>query len=1096
MSGVKIWEENVVIPTYGIGAADKNPMFLESRVYQGSSGRIYPYPTIEKIYDEKEDKTYHAVWLENEYLKVMILPELGGRIQRAYDKTNHYDFVYYNHVIKPALVGLCGPWISGGIEFNWPQHHRPTTFSPVDYLLIENPDGSKTCRVSDVDQMYGTKGEASFTLYPGKAYIEIKGQLYNRTSTPQTFLWWANPAVPVNEHTQSIFPPDVHAVMDHGKRDVSRFPIATGIYYKHDYSEGVDISRYKNIPVPTSYMAEKSDFNFVGGYDYQKQAGILHVADHHISPGKKQWTWGCGDFGKAWDRNLTDEDGPYVELMTGVYTDNQPDFTWLKPMEEKRFTQYFMPYKTVGAVKNASIEAMVGLDADESEIRVAAYTTQEYPDARVILTYEGQVLLDEKRMISPVAPFETHLDQVVEDKTKLTVRVLDGTREMISYTPAKKEIPKVPDPAEAAKDPEEIMSNEELFLTGLHIEQYRHATYRPDPYYLEGLKRDPGDIRINNAYGSLLMRRGCFQAAEAHFRTAIKRATWKNPNPYDSEPYYNLGLSLFYQERYDEAFDAFYKATWSNEQQEMSFYYLACIEAMRGNFESALELAEKGLVKNTHNIKARGLRAYLLGRLGRTEEAKAAVSENLAIDPFDYVSMLESAYLDPDHAEEIRAKVNKLSRNFHETYLMAARDFAEYGAYDQAVDTLRECSESWPMLKYYEAYDLGKMGASHEEILKVLKEAENCSTDYCFPNKLEDILVLIDAQKQDPDGANAFYYLGNLWYDKLQYDQAISCWETAAEKKPGFAITWRNLSLAYYNKRKDPEKAKAALEKAAEIAPNDARIFLELDQLYRKLEMPVAERLSRYEKAKEIFMQRDDLMIEYVTLLNLSGHYKEAYDFIMAHRFHPWEGGEGKVTTQYTTSLLELGKAEIAKEHWSEAKEILEKALVYPENLGEGKLEGTKDNHIHYYLGLAKEHLGENEAAKEEYEAASIGTDEPAGMMYYNDQPADMIYYQGLAKEKLGLPVEAKSRYYRLLDYGERHLYDKMRVEYFAVSLPDFMIFDDDLDKRNKTHCYYLMGLGYLGLGDKEKAAEAFRNAMQLDPTHLNAGRYLKMAEE
>lgn len=189
----------------------------------------------------------------------------------------------------------------------------------------------------DVDQMYGTKGIAKITLYPGRAYIEIMGQLYNRTPLPQTFLWWANPAVPVNDHTQSIFPPDVHAVMDHGKRDVSRFPIATGVYYKKDYSDGVDISRYKNIPVPTSYMAEKSKYDFVGGYDYQKKAGILHVADHHISPGKKQWTWGCGDFGKAWDRNLTDEDGPYVELMTGVYTDNQPDFTWLKPFEEKLF---------------------------------------------------------------------------------------------------------------------------------------------------------------------------------------------------------------------------------------------------------------------------------------------------------------------------------------------------------------------------------------------------------------------------------------------------------------------------------------------------------------------------------------------------------------------------------------------------------------------------------------------------------------------------------------------------------------------------------------------------------------------------------------
>lgn len=257
-NSAKIWEEDVVIPTYEIDTPDKNPMFLEKRVYQGSSGKVYPYPTIEKISHEKKDKIWHAVYLENEYLKVMILPELGGRIQRAYDKRNDYDFVYYNHVIKPALVGLAGPWISGGIEFNWPQHHRPTTYMPVDHLAETHEDGSVTLLVGDVDQMYGTKVMTSFTLYPGKAYIEIRGQLYNRTPLPQTFLWWANPAVSVNEYTQSIFPPDVHTVYDHGKRAVSRFPIAKGEYYKHDYSEGVDISRYKNIPVPTSYMAETS----------------------------------------------------------------------------------------------------------------------------------------------------------------------------------------------------------------------------------------------------------------------------------------------------------------------------------------------------------------------------------------------------------------------------------------------------------------------------------------------------------------------------------------------------------------------------------------------------------------------------------------------------------------------------------------------------------------------------------------------------------------------------------------------------------------------------------------------------------------------
>ena len=408
---VSVWEEDVVIPTYPVGKPNKNPMFLEKRVYQGSSGKVYPHPVIDKIYDEKVDKTYHAVYLENEYLKIMVLPELGGRIQRATDKTNNYDFVYYNHVIKPALVGLAGPWISGGIEFNWPQHHRPSTYDPVSFYTAENEDGSCTVYVSEVENMFRTKGMAAFTLYPGKAYLEIKAQLYNRTSTQQTFLWWANPAVPVNEYTQSVFPPDVHAVMDHGKRAVSRFPIATGTYYKMDYSAGVDISRYKNIPVPTSYMAYHSDYNFVGGYDYKEKAGILHVADHHISPGKKQWTWGCGEFGQAWDRNLTDEDGPYVELMTGCFTDNQPDFTWMQPYEEKVFTQYFMPYKGVGMVKNASTDAAVGVEVEGNKAKVTVYVTGEEPDAQVCVYRNGEEIYNKRLTLSPAEAFQDILEQ-------------------------------------------------------------------------------------------------------------------------------------------------------------------------------------------------------------------------------------------------------------------------------------------------------------------------------------------------------------------------------------------------------------------------------------------------------------------------------------------------------------------------------------------------------------------------------------------------------------------------------------------------------------------------------------------------------------
>lgn len=398
----EVWQETVMIPTYGVGSPDKNPMFLEKRVYQGSSGKVYPLPVTDKILDEKKDMPYRAVFLENDYIRVMVLPELGGRIQRALDKTDQYDFVYYNRVIKPALVGLTGPWISGGIEFNWPQHHRPTTFASVDWLLKENGDGSKSIEMSEVDQMYGTKGKMTFTVYPDKAYIEIKGQLYNRTSLPQTFLWWANPAVCVNDDTQSVFPPDVNAVYDHGKRDVSSFPIARGVYYKHDYSAGVDISRYRNIPVPTSYMCAHSDYDFVGGYDYGKQAGILHIADHHVSPGKKQWTWGNGDFGRAWDRNLTDEDGPYIELMTGMYCDNQPDFTWLEPFEEKSFTQYFMPYKQCGHVKNASRDIILNLEkTEDGPAKLIVYATGKYENARIVLCGREGELKNYSGLLSP-----------------------------------------------------------------------------------------------------------------------------------------------------------------------------------------------------------------------------------------------------------------------------------------------------------------------------------------------------------------------------------------------------------------------------------------------------------------------------------------------------------------------------------------------------------------------------------------------------------------------------------------------------------------------------------------------------------------------
>lgn len=1083
--GVAVWEQDIVIPTYPAGKPDKNPMFLEKRVYQGSSGRVYPHTVIDKIHDEKVDKTYRAVCLENKYLFIMVLPELGGRIQRALDKTNHYDFVYYNHVIKPALVGLCGPWISGGIEFNWPQHHRPSTFDPVSFQTLHNDDGSKSIVVGEIENMFRTKGMATFTLYPDRAYLEISARLYNRTEQNQTFLWWANPAVPVNDDAQSIFPPDVHAVMDHGKRAVSDFPIATGTYYKQDYSAGVDISRYKNIPVPTSYMAYHSDYDFVGGYDWGKEAGILHVADHHISPGKKQWTWGCGDFGKAWDRNLTDEDGPYVELMTGCFTDNQPDFTWLSPYEEKTFTQYFMPYKKVGAVKNACKEAAVGLKLQNSALACCVYAACELKNARVRVTAKDKTLDDCVLSLSPVALYEKSFEDVGAPEEECRIEVFDNAgRLLIAYQPQKKELKKLPEPAKEIPAPKDAASLEDLYLYGLHLEQYRHATFEPMEYYLEGLRRDPTDIRLNNACGALWMRRGRYESALPYLQAAAKKLCRQNPNPYDGEPFYHLGLCLLGLSREEEAYDAFYKATWNAAWQSQGFYQLSLIDARRRDYPLALDHVSKSLVYNAHHMQARGLKARLLLYLGREKEALDYAAKSLTIDPLDLPSQLVLGNFD--------AVWRILSGN-HNTAIELALELKSGGFYKEARAFLEEFltrlddpGRAYPLV-YYHLGSLCLKLQDKKAALRYFEAGETAPSFGCFPHRCEDIEVLLQAQAQNPGGAMAHYYLGCLWYDKKQSELAVTCWERARALRPSFPTVHRNLSLAYYNKRGEKEKALLELETAFSLDPGDARVLLELDQLYKKLGRAPKERLSVLRRQLDTVMRRDDLTLEYISLLNLTGEYENAMALLSSRQFHPWEGGEGKAPAEYRFCRMMLALKAIEAGDCDAAMRLLWETTVYPHNLGEGKLANAQENDVYFMLGLAYRKKGEEEKADECFQKASSGLCEPAGMLYYNDQPPETIYYQGLALLALSREDEARGRFHKLLSFGEQHIFDEVKPDYFAVSLPDLLTFDEDLNQRNRVHCLFMMGLGHLGLGNAEKADACFDEALALSPARCGA---------
>ncbi len=1080
---VRAWEETINIPTYPAPPPDKNPMFLDKRVYQGSSGKVYPNPFTDRVSEEKRGKAYRAVFLENEFVRLMILPEIGGRIHAGRDKTNGYDFFYHQHVLKPALVGLLGPWISGGVEFNWPQHHRPSTFMPVEYSIEEGKDGARTVWLSEHEPMNRMKGMVGIRLFPGKSIIEAVVRLYNRTPFVQTFLWWANTGVHVHDQYQAFFPPDVTFVADHAKRAMSWYPIARNFYYGVDYTRGVDISWYKNIPVPTSYMVTQSNYDFFGGYDHAKEAGLVHYACRHIAPGKKLWTWGNADFGYAWDRELTDSDGPYIELMAGVYTDNQPDFSWLQPYETKAFCQYWYPIQKIGPAKNANRQLAVNLEPANGKWKLGICASEELRDVRVVVSAAGDVLFERTTNIAPGRALIEELSVGQRNESELRLAVYDKQRnELIHYSPPRRrDHTELPAPATEPPAPEQIQSIEKLYLTGLHLEQYRHATRRPEPYWQEALKRDPDDARCNNALGLVELWRGNFGEAANHFRTAIARLTERNPNPYAGEPFYNLGLALRFSGATEEAYAFFYKATWNYNWQSAAYYELAAIECARRRFDDALEFANRSLKTNVDHLKARNLKTAILRHQRRYAEARETALETTRVDSLDFWSRYELALLaDAAGGEQLRNDVFAMMRGDNQNYLDLAFDYARAGLLGEAEDVIdsfvmrRPAEQISPIIFYSRGYFAeSRFDAEIGGIF--YKKGRQACPDYCFPARLEEMIVLEAALRRFPDDARAHYYLGNLLYDKMRRNEAIHHWEQASRLETTYSIPWRNLGIAYYNVRRDPEKALAAYRNAFNANPGDARLLFEFDQLKKRTGMAPEQRLAELESHRELVRQRDDLTIELVTLYNQSGQNERALEILNSRRFHPWEGGEGLVSGQYVAAHLLLGRQALESGNAAAALEHFEAARKYPENLGEGKHLLTLETDLDYFTGVALAMLGRQQEAEMQWESA-IGARRSADRF---------AFYSALARRKSGDEEGAIAALQALRAAAEKQLHTEVKIDYFATSLPNFLLFEDDLQKRNEADSLFARALADLGLGHESQAAKDLQKVLALDPNHL-----------
>ncbi len=693
-----IKKEKKTIPTYIPKKAMDLPIFFEKKPYQGASGRLYPLPFSDSISDTKTDVEYDIYTLENEYIMTQVLPDKGGKILRGYDKVGNYDFIYHNEVIKPALVGLAGPWISGGIEFNYPQHHRPTTYMPFEAMAEESENGEKTVWTGEVEPFNRMKGMVGISIDEGRSYIKAKVKVYNRTNQPQVFMWWANLAVPVNDTYKTIFPPDVKWVNDHDRRCVMSWPIAKGIYHTarpFDYGEGTDISMYDAIKVPSSFLVSQgqSDMDFVAGYDGGKQKGIVTVADHHISPGKKMWHWGKGDFGEMWCSNLTDKNGPYIELMTGVYTDNQPDFTWIAPYESRVFEQYWYPIREIGDVKNATIDAAVNVEQRGEKLFFGFNVTGSFKNAKINVYNKDSIIFTDTADLDPTKAYLKESDMHDTNIGDIKVELLsDAGKILVDYKTYKRGQKQPIKPRKPVVRPSELETVEELYINGLHLEQYKQHNYDARDYYLEGIRRAPSDIRCNTGMARISYKNGQFADCIKYADTAISKITQRNMHPSDTEAMYFKGLALKTVGKEKEAYDILSMAAWDYRFRSAAYFELALLDCKNGAFADALEKLDTSTSYNSAHPKAfRNLALSYFDKKGDYLSAKACMEtalENKPDDPrliLEYQQILRNMNYSPEYMLDVYDKYEALMLQRDDCYLDKITLKCMTGEYKEAI---------------------------------------------------------------------------------------------------------------------------------------------------------------------------------------------------------------------------------------------------------------------------------------------------------------------------------------------------------------------------------------------------------------------------
>ena len=1083
---VRMYEEPITIPTYLTGAPEKDPVFYTPADYQGAQRRVYPYPDLDQLTDEKAGKIYKGLFLENKYVRICVLPELGGRLYMARDKSDNYDFIYYNRVIKPALIGMAGAWISGGIEWNIPHHHRVSTFMPVDYRLVENPDGSKTIWVGEYEKRHQTRWVVGLTLYPDRSYVQTDVRLYNTTPLITSSLLWANSAVHANENYQVFFPTDVELAVYHAKVEFIDWPVADQYYRGINFTGGVDISLWKNTSSPTSFFAWGSKKDFLGGIDHGKNAGTVFIGDHHIWTGKKMWNWGNNEVARLWDRMLTDDDGPYLELMMGAYTDNQPDYSWNDPFSARKATMFFYPVREMSAIKEANRDMAVNMEISGSKAVIEINTTADHGPCEVRLTHANELIFTKVVHPLPGNPERTEAGLPKDcDPSQLHVSVTDKNNiELITYSPYKKQHPVHPAVYKAPPDPDAMGTAEELYLAGLRLDQFGNPELDPMVYWNKALALDPDNIWVNTQMGISYLKSYRYEDAARHLQIAVDQVTANHTKPRFGEPLYYLGLCRLLQDDLDGASELLNRSAWNEGLSSSANFLISLIDCRQGNTEAALQHVEKSVEANSNNLEAWQLCTILSRMNGDRKEADLALEKTMQLDPLNLVAANELLLAGKNKSDK---DLLSLLEPGPDNYLELAGRYIQAGFYRDAIRILDLAISSGdsvpgasPMIRYYHGFCNRQLGDTAMMAMDY-RTANDLPGDYCFPHGYLSEKILLDAVRECPSSARPAYYLGNLYCD-FRPDEAYRLWKAASALDPSSAVCHRNIAFVTANIFDKMDEAYREINEAIRLNPGDHLYMEEADCYAAYMNLTPADRIKNMEANTATIYSSDATATRYANLLVLEGRYDDAIKLLEDRHFHEAEASEINLHVQWADAHILRGRDKMTAGRTDEAVKDFLAAMDFPANL-----ESVRDGKIAlalYFLGEAMKKQGDAASARD-YFSKLVDFESTRG--WGTGEWPEITYFQAMAYKELGQAQKATELFSKLISDGMKAADAKPPR---AADLRSVQRRHDVIRDRASGH--YRQALGYLGLNQDSRAREQMRLVLKMDPSHIGANNYFR----